>query len=81
MKQFLFIVSLLFLSSCGNHPIEKDGKVYNCYGIFDKEEEKQTNVIYEVSVENMIGTVILSETFFVPIWNLGWNVYCPKVVK
>jgi hypothetical protein len=78
--KIILICSLLLLMSCGNHPTEKDGIVYNCYGGFDHDEEKKPNVIYEVSVGNMIGTVLFSETIFVPIWNLGWNVYCPTKI-
>lgn len=71
------LVLLLLLTSCGNHQLIHENVVYDCYGLFDKDEVKKPNVVYEISIGNMIGTFILSETVFVPVWNLGFNTYCP----
>lgn len=73
------LFTLLLLVGCGNHPLVTNGKIYDCYGAFDYSEVKDKNVRYELS-GNIIGTFLLFETVFVPIWNLGWNTYCPVEV-
>lgn len=72
-----FLVLFLLLTSCGNHSISNNGIVYDCYGLIDKDEVKKPNVVYEISGINMVGNFFFVETVFVPIWNLGFNTYCP----
>lgn len=82
IKIFLVSIMLLLTVSCGNKPLIQNNVTYNCYGFMDKDEEKKSNVQYELEMTNMLGTLLLSETLFVPVWNLGWNTYCPvKLLK
>ena len=78
MRFFILCAAFLALTSCGNHHKVLNGVKYNCYGVFDKIEEMKPEVEYSVSGANIVGAVVFSETVFVPIWNLGWNVYCPE---
>jgi hypothetical protein len=68
---------MILLMSCGNKTMVVGYDIYNCYGFMDKSEEKKDNVVYKISTTNMLGTFILSESIIIPIWNLGWNTYCP----
>ena len=78
--KYIFLIMLFSFYSCGNKPMVHNNKIYNCYGIFDIEQEKKQNVLYELDTNNIIGTFFLMETLIVPIWNLGWNTYCPKKI-
>jgi hypothetical protein len=75
----LVLATLLLLSSCGE-PIRQNGALYECYGAFDKDEIKSQHVDYELELGNVVWAVILSETVIVPIWLVGWNIYCPVKV-
>lgn len=76
----LLLVCCMIFVSCGG-PIVKDGTTYQCYGFLDSDTVKKPNVQYESSVGNAVLSVILIETIVIPIWLLGYKLYCPISVK
>ena len=78
MKYILLISMLLF--SCGK-PKTINGKIYPCYGFFDKIDNKKPNIQYGFVVKNLIPSVIFAETIMVPILILGYQSHCPIDTK
>ena len=79
MKKFaigLIAATSLLLASCGQ-PLNQDGKTYPTYGIANEQTSKSENICYEMSVPNVIVGIILVETFIVPIYIVGWDLYNP----
>lgn len=76
MKKLYLISLLLLLSSCGD-PLIHGSKVYDCYGWIDEDQVKEKGVAYKSVTGNVVWSVIASETIFVPVWLLGYNLYCP----
>ena len=80
----LVVVSLMLavmLAGCGNSLKGQDGKIYECYGIIDKDDVKDPNIRYKLVTDNIIWDVILVETVVVPIWLLGFQTHCPVEAK
>ena len=74
----LIIVCFIgMLSGCGN-PKTIGGKFYLTVGFFT---DKDPSIQYEVSIGNVIWTILLSESIVFPIYFLGfslWNPICKK---
>ena len=51
------------------------------YGWADSKKLYNPNVTYEVSVGNVVWSVILSETIIMPIWLTGWRIKVPVKYK
>ena len=81
----LSIFALLALSGCAKHktvcfPQEEGAPQCNTfiqYGLASVEEDRNPDVQYEISVDNVILAVILSETIVAPIIIVGWYLYEP----
>jgi hypothetical protein len=83
MRKFALILaisSLLALSSCGA-PKEIDGNTYPTHGYFNEDTSKSKNVCYEVSVGNIVWSIILIETIVMPIYFIGWSLFNPVSKK
>ena len=77
------VLSLL-LAGCGRPQYLGQGpvqKYYPTYGLFNEGSSKSKNVCYEISVGNVIWSIILIETFIFPIYFVGWSIYNPVRLK
>jgi uncharacterized protein YceK len=77
MKKLLVAIMLTTLiTGCGS-PIQRNGVVYECYGLIDKDEVKKDGIQYKSETGNVVWSVLLLGTFVVPIWLMGYELYCP----
>ncbi len=76
MKYLITIIIFLFLISCGNSYYNQ-GKEYECYGLIDKDQIKDNNIKYNIETGNLIWSVLGFETAILPIWLMGYRLYCP----
>lgn len=82
MKNTITVLLLAFLfASCARSKTytTEDGTqiVAEPYGWANYERLKQPGVTYEVSVGNVVLSVIFSETVIIPVWLTGWQVLEP----
>jgi len=84
MKKIKSIVSILLISiilcSCGQ-PIKFENKWYPTYGLFNMNGYKSDKMCYEISVGNVVWSIILIETVIFPIYFVGFSLYNPVGVK
>lgn len=66
----------LSLFGCG-HPKEIDGKKIPTYGLFNFQTKKVDNIKYEISMGNVIWSIILCETIIAPVYFIGYSIYNP----
>ena len=81
MKKILttiLITALLAVSftGCADKKVI-NGIEYDTYGLFNQSQKENPNVEYELSVGNIIWSVILSETVIAPIYFLGFSIFEP----
>jgi hypothetical protein len=77
-----FIALLLFvvlLLGCGSNAV-LNGKEYETYGLFNKEEVRSPNVKYNLIVGNVVWGIILAETIIAPVYFFGFSIYEPVAV-
>jgi hypothetical protein len=82
----LTLVASIALAGCGdprNLPTGPKGesKFYPTYGLFNENTAKSDKVCYEISVGNVIWSIILIETVVFPIYFIGWSLFNPVGVK
>lgn len=81
MKTFTKFAAVLMLgltlSGCDSNRT-LCGQRYESYGLLDADTVKKPDVHYEVSVANVIVSVIFSETIFVPVYLIGFHLYEPE---
>lgn len=78
------VVSSLLLTGCGKPQYlgqATDQKYYPTYGLLNEGSSKSKNVCYDLSVGNIIWSIILIETVVVPIYFIGWSIYNPSRLK
>ena len=75
-KKLIILASCLSLAACG-HPIDVNGKHYPTYGIINADSSKSKDMCYEVSVGNVVWSVILVETVIFPIYFIGFSLFNP----
>ena len=76
MKLIAMIMLATLLVSCGDSK-RIDGKVYECYGFFDKSEIKDDKIRYKFVSMNIVPAVIFSETLVAPVIIFGLQSHCP----
>lgn len=77
MKKLVLMTLLTTLiSSCGNS-MNIDGKEYECYGFFDKDEVKQEHINYKFVKVNLVPGILFSETIVAPLLIFGFQSHCP----
>lgn len=78
-KLFVAVIAAAFLlTACGNKDEGLiDGHKYATYGIFNKDENKNPNIQYEMSAVAIILSIIFCETIVVPVYFLGFDLYEP----
>jgi uncharacterized protein YceK len=77
------------LSGCGQpltvHERNATGnmveKTYPTYGLLNADTDKSNKMCYELSVGNVILSVVFIETLFIPIYFVGWSLYNPTRPK
>jgi len=82
----LAIVASIALSGCGapmDLPTGPNGQLqsYPTYGLFNENTAKSDKVCYEVSVGNVVWSVIGIETIVMPVYFIGWSLFNPVSVR
>jgi len=80
----LICVVIMFFSCADSKTFtDKKGKefVAEPYGPANETAKKNDTVIYEISVGNVVCSVLFSETVIVPVWLVGWQIYEPVRLK
>lgn len=72
----VLIAASLLLSACGR-PAMIDGKNYPTYGLVNADTQKSADVCYELSVGNVVWSLLLVETVVMPIYFIGFDIYNP----
>ena len=70
------LIATLLLSGCGK-PLQVANKEYPTYGLFNSNTHQSDNMCYEVSVGNVIWSIILVETLVAPIYFIGFSIFNP----
>lgn len=80
---FLTVVMVFLAFSCAeskvlDYPAENEVQQFESktYGLFSK-DEKNENIRYELSIGNIIWSILLIEIIFVPVILVGWYLYEP----
>lgn len=58
-----------------------NGIKYEPYGLVNEQELKSDSIRYEVPTSNIVLSIVFSETFVVPGYIIGWELYEPKEIK
>jgi hypothetical protein len=84
-KTVAIVVAFSFLlAGCGRPQYLGDGaaqKYYPTYGLFNDVTSKSKNACYEISVGNVVWSIILIETIIAPVYFIGWSIYNPTRLK
>ena len=70
----------VILAGCGK-PMTTSKKEYPTYGLFNESSAKSKDVCYEISVGNIVWSIVLVETLIAPIYFVGWSLYNPVRMK
>ena len=86
MKKIIAAVAAatVLLSGCGRpalFTVDGNTKYYPTYGFFNESSDRSKNVCYEVSIGNVIWSIILIETIVAPIYFIGFSLFNPVDVK
>jgi uncharacterized protein YceK len=83
-KLFCLLLISVMLVGCGNPmhlTVDGKGKMYPTYGLFNEAEDRSNKVCYQLSVGNVVWSIILVETIIAPIYFVGWSLWEPVNVK
>lgn len=80
IQNILLLGSLFALAACDESKTLADGKEYPCVGAF-AESEREPNVRYKASTNNIIVGIVFVETVFVPAVVALEETYCPVGFK
>lgn len=78
------MAATLLLSACGQSRdlnVNGNTKHYPTYGFFNESTDRSKNVCYELSVGNVVWSIILIETIVAPIYFIGFSLFNPVDVK
>lgn len=80
---YLMALMLIFSSCASSKTFQIDGQAVEVkpYGWANKETRYNDKVVYEVSLGNVVWSVIGFETIVLPIWLTGWQIYEPVKLK
>lgn len=76
MKKIITLAACLSLVACGR-PMDYQGKHYPTYGLFNENTKKSDQMCYELSVGNIVWSVLLIETVLMPIYFIGFSIFNP----
>lgn len=81
MKKVLIAVLLVsMLTACGE-PRVLGGKEYPTYGLFNQNSSKSEKVCYDLSVGNVVWSIIGIENIVMPVYFLGFSLFNPVSLK
>jgi starvation-inducible outer membrane lipoprotein len=84
-KSIPAIVTLsLLLTACSNPQELGEGsqrRLYQTYGVFNESSIRSKRACYEVSMGNVVWSIILIETIIAPVYFVGWSLYNPTRLK
>jgi hypothetical protein len=69
-------MALFSLTGCDNEKVI-NGKTVPVYGLVNEDAKRDPNIKYEMSPGSVIVAIIFSETIFVPVYVLGWDLFQP----
>jgi len=72
----IMVIGLLFIGCADNKVI--NSKEVETYGLINKDNLKDPCIHYDLAWGNIVWTVILSETFIMPIYFLGFSLWEPE---
>lgn len=83
MKKALIaaMAAVILLTACGAEEKKINGVTYATYGLFNKDENKNPNVQYEISGWSIVWSIIFVETIIAPIYFIGFDLYQPVAMK
>ncbi len=73
------IVSLLMLSLVSFGCVQNTS-YGECEGLAT-EDAKKPNLVYRLDAWNIIMAIIFSETLVIPVYVVGWDLWCPSGFK
>lgn len=76
MSMILVVSIALSLSGCGE-PKVIEGKEVPTYGLFNEQTKKHEDIKYEISMGNVVWSIILVETVIAPVYFIGYSLYNP----
>lgn len=77
MKRIIAAILIAtMLSACGQ-PLNYGGKEYPTYGLINADNSKSDKMCYEISVGNVIWSILLVETIVAPIYFIGFSIQNP----
>ena len=68
------------LAGCGE-PLVTKQREYPTYGFFNEDTDRSNDVCYKLSVGNIVWSIILIETIFMPIYFIGFSLFNPVRLK
>ena len=81
----LALAASIALTGCGAPQTlttaDKTTKEYPTYGLFNENSEKSSKVCYEISVGNVVWSILLIETVVMPIYFIGFSLFNPVSAK
>ena len=79
-KMAIILICIAILVGCGNPKII-NGKLYDIYGLLNKESKMNPDIEYTLITGNVIWSVILCETIIAPLYFVGFDLYEPVGLK
>jgi len=81
MKKILVATLIAtMLVGCGE-PLTVGNKTYPTYGLFNENSSKSDKMCYEVSVGNVVWSIIGIENIIMPVYFVGFSIYNPIGLK
>ena len=80
LNMAIIALMVLSFSGCADRKTIND-VTYDTYGYFNENTAKNPNIQYELSIGNVIWSVILIETIVMPIYFIGFSLFEPTGVK
>lgn len=82
----LTLAASIVLAGCGNPrdlPTGPKNEMnhYPTYGLFNAHTEKSDKVCYELSVGNVVWSILLLYTVVAPVYFVGWSLFNPVAAK
>lgn len=78
--KYILILCLMFSFGCADDKTI-NGRHYETYGLFNVDEAKDRCVNYTISIGNVVWSIILIETIFMPVYFIGYSLYEPSAQK
>jgi hypothetical protein len=77
MKRIIALILVAStLTACGSSKMI-DGKLYSTYGLLNESTQKNDKIAYQMSVGNLILSIVFCETIIVPIILVGYDFFEP----